>query len=85
MSLILNKSLKELYLDRNINNDTLFNNFKYNTMQINKSNNLNKNRNIVSSIVTRNLLKNYSAFDLSSKENNNNEIYKFEKEIVSEK
>ena len=84
MSLILNKSLKELYLDRNINNDTLFNNFKYNTMQINKSNNLNKNRNIVSSIVTRNLLKNYSAFDLSSKENNNNEIYKFEKEIVSE-
>ena len=64
MSLILNKSLKELYLDRNINNDTLFNNFKYNTMQINKSNNLNKNRNIVSSIVTRNLLKNYSAFDL---------------------
>ncbi len=40
MSLTLNKSLKDLSLDKNINNDSLYNNFKYNTLQINKSNSL---------------------------------------------
>ena len=87
MSLTLNKSLKDLSLDKNINNDSLYNNFKYNTLQINKSNSLySKNNNILSSNITRNLLKNYSVFNFSSKESidkiYNSEIHKLEKEII---
>ena len=87
MSLTLNKSLKDLSLDKKINNDSLYNTFKYNTIQVNKSNSLNqKNNRIISSTITRNLIKNYSVFNFSSKESNdkiyNSEIYKLEKEII---